>query len=959
MSKPAGKGGTKDRKVALLVTPQNLGKSWADVLNIQFIDKTAGDIRLTNNRVTPQLIKQNFTSLPVDAGYAFNYFVKEAIEQKQYELELNFENKGAGISKKQFITNGLLRYFHNAFMAVKPYSPLLKFYIKIVKGNNSVSNTPVSFSSFKPVLSFELQQVGDRINILTTVHIQDFTGDSLDFQRFDFFLVSKYEIFILSYNDYQTINFVEATNGKAYNEKDIKQAIATLEENYKVKRNGFFVKKQVDVAPVSRIFLSELNNAFLMLTPQWVYDGLVVEGPFKSFQPVKTSGEEIIIERNKEAEEALLKLIVALHPNFATQRNGYYYVSFAEAQKKQWFLKAYHHLLQQEIELSGMDMLSHFRYSPHRIATTQSIESEAGNKLSINLDVRFGEEKLNLVELQKMILSGQKAVLLKDGSLGILNDEWLQQYGHVIRHGRISTNGLLEVSKFMVVSLNQGEEERSLFKATLKEQWWSRWQQWQNTDTQLYDVPTTVFATLRPYQQKGFEWLTLLSEIGAGCCLADDMGLGKTLQTICFLARYQMLHPGMVNLVVAPASLLYNWQQEIQKFAPVLRTIVYHGNSRNATDIDPDKCDVLITSYGTLRSDAETLLQYNYGLAVLDESHNIKNPSAQVTGVVQQLNALVRIALSGTPVINNTFDLYSQLSYSLPGMFGSREFFKKEYADPIDRFQDEEKIKTLQKLTAPFILRRTKEQVATDLPAKTESILWCTMGTEQQNLYNEIQEQVKSNLFTGIQKDGLGKSKLAVIQGLLKLRQICNSPMLLPEEERQNISRSVKTDVLMDELNNLLEKHKVLVFSQFTTMLNLLQAECNKQSIAHYRLDGQTPLPKRAEMVNAFQQDDCSTNLFLISLKAGNTGLTLTAADYVFLFDPYWNRATEQQAIDRTHRIGQNKSVFAYKIICKNTIEERIIQLQNRKQKIADDLISEDDGFIKSLTEEDLKFLFG
>ena len=959
MRTEVSKSGTKGSKTVLLVTPQNLSKSWTDVLSIQFIDKTPGNIILTNNRITPQLLKKKFTRLPVDAAHAFTYFVKETIELKHYELEFNYENKGAEISKKQFIANGLLRYFHNAFMAVKPYFPLLKFYIKIIKDNNAIANTPVSFSSYKPVLSFELRQVRDRINILTTVHIQDFTGDSLDFQRFEFFLVSKYEIFILSYSDYQTISQVESNNNNTYNEAEIKKTIATLEENYRVNRNGFFVTKQTEIAPVSRIFLSELNNAFLMFTPQWVYDGILVEGPFKSFQSVKAKGEEIIIERNKEAEEALLKLIVALHPNFVTQRNGYYYLSFAEAQKKQWFLKAYHHLLQQEIELSGMDMLTHFRYSPHRIASSQSIEQEAGSKFTLKLDFSFGVEKLNLAELQKMILSGQKAVLLKDGSLGLLNDEWLQQYGHVIRHGRVLANSLLEVSKFMVVSLNQGEDERSLFKATLKEQWWNRWQQWQNTDQQLYDVPATVNATLRPYQQKGFEWLILLSEIGAGCCLADDMGLGKTLQTICFLARYQMMHPGMVNLVVAPASLLYNWQQEIQKFAPLLRTMVYHGINRNSSDIDPDKYDVLITSYGTLRSDADTLLLYTYGLAILDESHNIKNPSAQVTGVVQQLNAQVRIALSGTPVINNTFDLFSQLSYSLPGMFGNREFFKREYADPIDRFQDEEKIKTLQKLTAPFILRRTKEQVATDLPAKTESILWCTMGTEQQNLYNEIQEQVKSNLFTGIQKDGLAKSKLAVIQGLLKLRQICNSPMLLPAEERQNISHSVKTEVLMEELNNLLGKHKVLVFSQFTSMLNLLEAECNKQSITHYRLDGQTPLTKRAELVKAFQMEDCTTNLFLISLKAGNTGLTLTAADYVFLFDPYWNKATEQQAIDRTHRIGQNKSVFAYKIICKNTIEERIIQLQNRKQKIADELVSEDDGFIKSLTEEDLKFLFG
>lgn len=322
------------------------------------------------------------------------------------------------------------------------------------------------------------------------------------------------------------------------------------------------------------------------------------------------------------------------------------------------------------------------------------------------------------------------------------------------------------------------------------------------------------------------------------------------------------------------------------------------------------------------------------------------------------MQADIRIALSGTPVVNNTFDLYAQLNFAIPGMFGSREFFKREYADAIDRFRDEDKIKSLQKLTAPFILRRTKEQVAKDLPDKTEMILWCNMNREQQNLYDEIKDSIRSSIFLNIKNTGLNKSKLAVIQGMLKLRQVCNSPLLLPPDEQQGCSESVKTKVLLGELSNILKDHKAIVFSQFSSMLNLLAADCEQAGINFYHFDGQTPPAQRMEMVNAFQDKDNTTNLFLISLKAGNAGITLTAADYVFLFDPWWNTAVEQQAIDRTHRIGQTKNVFAYKIICKDTIEEKIIQLQQRKKQLAEELVSEDDGFIKALTEEDIAYLF-
>jgi len=663
-----------------------------------------------------------------------------------------------------------------------------------------------------------------------------------------------------------------------------------------------------------------------------------------------------LIKRNKEQEEQFLQLLESLHPNFPNQRNGYYYLSFADAQKKQWFLKTYHQLLVSDIELLGMDMLKHFRFSSYKAETEMKQLHEDDRTIILLLKVRFGKEEILLQELQKMLLAGQRAVLLKDGSLGVLGDEWLRQYATIIKHGKVNKNEIT-IARWLAINEQQTAIEDQVLKGIIKNEWWQRWQQWQVGKERVYPVPSSVNVTLRPYQQKGYEWMMLLAEAGAGGCLADDMGLGKTIQAICFLASQSEKNPRAKHIIVCPSSLIYNWQQELEKFAPSITSVVYHGNQRKAEQLQQENVKVIITTYGTLRADAENLLSQPYGVAIIDESHNIKNPSAQITRAVSSIQATICMALSGTPVVNNTFDLYSQLNVVLPGMFGSREFFKREYADAIDRFGDEEKIQALKKLTAPFILRRTKEQVAADLPEKTETVLWCDMPAPQRELYENIKDQVRSSLFLDIKTQGFAKSKLAVIQAILKLRQICNSPLLLPENERTCVD-SVKTDVLIEELKNILPDHKALVFSQFSTMLDLLAAECDKQGIAYYHFDGQTPPARRTEMVNAFQQENNKVHLFLISLKAGNTGLTLTAADYVFLFDPWWNTAVQQQAIDRTHRIGQTKNVFAYKMICKDTIEEKIIRLQQKKKQLAEDLVSADEGFVKALSEEDIAYLF-
>ncbi|HEX8460834.1 MAG TPA: DEAD/DEAH box helicase [Segetibacter sp.] len=949
-----------ETKVGMLLSPSELSNSYIVIESFQ-VFKSAKGIDFKAGDLNSGQLRKLFPDLLKDAKDIFNNFCSETIDHTHQELKQLLNKQKVGIPHDVYRKNAMIRQLQQSFEALKPFVGLVKWYHKIPSGDGRTFKTsPCVFNTYKPRLEFEVVKKADKLVLLSKVILNGNPYNLKDFKRYHFLLESTNEYFILSHKDYFTLDWLSRNDYQQYGDNATlfaEKILSKLEADYLVERNNHFTKKEIVTKPVNRVLLSELNNSFLMITPQWVYDGFVVEGAWKETYETVVSGEATLVKRDKEAEEAFVELLVSLHPNFANQRNGYYYVSFAEAQKKQWFLKAYHKLLELGIELVGMDMLNHFRYSQYKVETTTVVKSEANGRVVMQMNVAFGKEQLKLAELQKMLLAGQKAVLLKDGSLGILHDQWMHQYSSIVKHGKINKDEI-EVSKFLAITQQHSPESQQVLKPLFKEVWWQKWQQWQNSSEPVYQLPPSVKATLRPYQQKGFEWLTLLSDAGAGACLADDMGLGKTLQTICFVAHYIHHNPGSVNIIVCPSSLIYNWQQELQKFTPGIASVVYHGASRNTADLENEAIKVIITSYGTLRADSGTLNAKTYGVAVIDESHNIKNPSSQIATAVSVLQGSTRIALSGTPVVNNTFDLYSQLNFALPGMFGSKEFFKREYADAIDRNHDEEKIKALQKLTAPFILRRTKEQVAKDLPNKTEMILWCNMSSEQKDLYNELKDQIKSNLFLDIKSQGLNKSKFAVLQGILKLRQVCNSPMLLPQEERQLCKQSVKTDVLMGELSNILKEHKALVFSQFSTMLHLLAKECDKQGIKYYHFDGQTPPDKRMEMVKAFQDKDDKTNLFLISLKAGNTGLTLTAADYVFLFDPWWNTAVEQQAINRTHRIGQTKNVFAYKIICKDTIEEKIVQLQQRKKQLAEELVSEDNGFIKSLNEEDIEYLF-
>lgn len=947
-----------DKRPVLLLSPQQLLKN-EHILHSLHIKKSPKGINYELKDLDSREINSTFNLLPKSAKEVLQNFEPQSSVQRDSAIKLKFKKGRAGMAYADFYRPALLRELHGLFERFKPFTPLVKWYHQLWQNQHIARTAPCTFGAYKPQLQFEVVKKGGQLLLNIFIVLNGAVYNINLFEQYHFLLYSNGEYFLLGFKDYQTLEWLKEIKPLKYasDPQSFSQVIlAKLEEDYKVNRNGLFEQNVIEVEPINRVMLSEISGSFLVLTPQWYYESFLVEGAFKETYEITKAGVAYVIKRNKEAEQSFTKLLEALHPNFIKQLNGYYYLSFADAQKKQWFLKAYHGLLEKNIQVAGMDMLQHFRYSTHTAATSFTTKENADNTLTVKLSLSFGNEEVPLTDLQKMLLAGQRAILLKDGSLGVLGDEWINQYGTLLRHAKVNKKEFT-VTKWMALAENKSGEADNILQPVIKKEWWQKWQQWQQPDKILYPVPAAVNATLRPYQQKGFEWMVLLAEAGAGTCLADDMGLGKTLQTICVLAHRYRQDANRKFLIVCPSSLLYNWMQELQKFAPQFAACTFHGSQRNFDDINNSDHQIVITTYGTLRADIEKIATIHFDMVVLDESHNIKNPAALITKAVNQLSATSRIALSGTPVMNNTFDLYAQLSFLLPGMFGSREFFKREYADAIDRDQDPEKIKALQKMIAPFVLRRTKEQVASDLPEKVEAVLWCSMKPDQKAAYESVREKVRNNIFLDIKEKGLGSGKLSVINGMLKLRQLCNSPELVKDEDLFTYD-SIKTDILVAELKNIIPNHKALVFSQFTSMLDLLEKSLNQYHIPFYRLDGSTPVAKRQELVNNFQEETSREKVFLISLKAGNAGLNLTAADYVFLFDPWWNTAVQQQAIDRTHRIGQTKNVFAYKMICKDTIEEKIIQLQERKKKLAEELVGEEEGFVKALTENDIEFLF-
>ncbi|MBC8110544.1 MAG: DEAD/DEAH box helicase, partial [Verrucomicrobia bacterium] len=429
----------------------------------------------------------------------------------------------------------------------------------------------------------------------------------------------------------------------------------------------------------------------------------------------------------------------------------------------------------------------------------------------------------------------------------------------------------------------------------------------------------------------------------------DDMGLGKTLQTLALLQSQKESGAVSASLVVMPTSLIYNWELEARKFTPELRVLIYTGTQRDKNIELFQDYDLVLTSYGIIRIDIEILKKYAFHYVILDESQAIKNPSSNIAQAVVQLHSKHRLILTGTPLENSTLDLWTQMSFINPGLLGNQRFFKNEFQFPIEKKNDEQKIQKLYAIINPFILRRHKSQVATELPEKVESIHFSGMTEEQEEAYEESKSFFRNSILKQIDEKGIGKSQLMLLQGLTALRQLANHPKMV-NPAYEGSSGKLK-DVCHKLQTALSEKHKILIFSQFVKHLTIVRAFLDENNIQYAYLDGSTK--DRQQQVTYFQENT-HIQVFLLSLKAGGLGLNLTAADYVFILDPWWNPAIETQAIDRAYRIGQDKTVFTYKFITKNSVEEKILALQQNKRKLFSDLIANEENFVKSLTKEDI-----
>jgi SNF2 family DNA or RNA helicase len=468
------------------------------------------------------------------------------------------------------------------------------------------------------------------------------------------------------------------------------------------------------------------------------------------------------------------------------------------------------------------------------------------------------------------------------------------------------------------------------------------------------DVPACVQAELRPYQKSGFDFLCHLAEIQLGGVLADDMGLGKTLQTLAWLAWLKATNKQhRPSLVICPASVLHNWRREAERFTPDLKVLVLQsGAARHTLRKQIPQHDIIVTNYALLRRDWEELQKFGFRVIILDEAQFIKNPSAQVTQTVKQLESDLRLALTGTPLENRLLDLWSILDFVQPGYLGNQQQFVEVYQPKGEDVEWQQKVarRRLAARLRPLMLRRLKKQVAQDLPDRIEERRDCDLGEEQRKLYLAELRRSRDQVMQAVATQGVARSKMHVLAALTRLRQICCHPTLVG-----NDSVSGKTETLFELLEPLLaEGQKVLLFSQFVQMLKLLEAECVQRGIPTHILTGETK--QRQEVVNAFQADP-NPSVFLLSLRAAGTGLNLTTASYVVLYDPWWNPAVEAQAIDRSHRIGQTRTVIAYRLIAPGTVEEKIWELQQRKARTISDVLGEE-GFARSLTQDDLAYLF-
>ena len=578
----------------------------------------------------------------------------------------------------------------------------------------------------------------------------------------------------------------------------------------------------------------------------------------------------------------------------------------------------------------------------------KAVRPKLSGRFSYNLDYFEGEVEVEIegekFSIQQLLNNYKKDeyIVLSDGTNALINREYIEKLQRVFKE---EDGEKIKVSFFDMPIVQDMIDEKAFKNDFMGSK--DFFEGINELPKEEVEYPK-LNATLRDYQKYGYKWLKYLTDNNLGACLADDMGLGKTLQAIALLSN---LHEEKKkkSIVIMPKSLIYNWENEIKKFSPKLKVGVYYGINRDFSSLK--KVDVILTTYGTIRNDIENLLEHKFDLLILDESQNIKNINSQTTKAVLLLNAKKRVALSGTPIENNLLELYSLFRFLNPEMFGSVQRFTNSYILPIQKYSDTSTIEELKKKIYPFLLRRVKKEVLEDLPDKIEKLVYVDMNDEHRKFYEERRKYYYSLLEKNTSSQG-NFDKFFVLQAINELRHIVSSPEL---ETKKIISS--KKEVLIENVIEAIENnHKVLVFVNYLSSIESICESLKENKIKYLKMTGQTK--DRQNLVDKFQSDS-RYKVFVMTLKTGGVGLNLVSADTIFIYDPWWNTTVENQAIDRAYRLGQDKTVFAYKMIMRNTIEEKILKLQEIKNKLLDDLISEDNLSTKNLSKNDIEFILG
>ncbi len=707
-----------------------------------------------------------------------------------------------------------------------------------------------------------------------------------------------------------------------------------------------------------KLFLDE-EGSLLTLEIENIYETLhgefLLNGPNPAFQTgsYSYSGSTYLVRRHQSEEIELLEMLEQM--GFQQRSNKLWFLEPEEAIA--FLLDSYPTLLE-TFRVYGEKALSRYKVRTSQSVITATVESEENEKwFNLDIEIEYDGQSVALEKIWKAWTKGKRYVQLKDGSYASLPETWLEKIAH-----KLHALGL-DISKPPQQKFQQFEAPilDSLlddFPTVHTDSFWNNLRDKIRNfqEVRTIDPPKGLNAELRAYQQQGISYLNFLSEYGFGGILADEMGLGKTVQTLAFIQHmFEHKFEGP-NLIVVPTSVLPNWDREAEKFVPDLSRLIIYGTRRENMFKQISSANIVITTYALLRRDLEEFEKYEFNTIILDEAQNIKNPNTITARSVRHINARMRLCLSGTPIENNLFELWSLFEFLMPGFLGSQHSFQRGIVKPI-KDGDTETLDYLRTRVRPFILRRTKSEVAKDLPPKVESVTCCALDEAQAELYTALAHKLKAQVLADVDEKGIGKSQMSILDALLKLRQICCHPRLLKIDIPgfSNNLPSGKFDAFKNMVMDIVEGgHKVLVFSQFVQMLHIIRQWLQASEIPYCYLDGGSK--NRFEQVDLFNNDP-NIPIFLISLKAGGTGLNLTSADYVIHYDPWWNPAVESQATDRTHRIGQTRQVFSYKLICQNTVEEKILKLQEAKRGVAEAIIPGQDA-LHSLTREDLEMLF-